>query len=712
MSDTVRAVEATVAAGGKLVFSGVGKSAHVAGKIAATFNSTGVSSCFLDPTQALHGDLGLCYEGDLAILLSNSGQSDEVLRLLPAPKRFGLKIVAFTGNAKSDLARDADHRLIYRVRREACPLKLAPTASTTAALALGDALAMVILRPGPHPRRFRKVPSGRQPRQGPPASRPRHHAKRRPASDGADTVTVQDAILAMTKAKSGSIALVGAKAEGSPVSSQTVISAGPPSRGRASSRGPFREFMTRSPKVIRDDALGVDALRLFELHKIDDLIVVDAAGPARGPHRRPGPPQVQDRVKQPVRVGIIGMGGFAGSHHNTVARLEERGVLRLVCACDPSPARSPPSSWDGDSPQRGVRVFGGYREMLEACHGELDYVAIPTPIRLHAEMHEAVTSYGLPAYLEKPPTLDHEELERMIAADQRARKTSLVGFNFIVEKSRLALKERLLSGEFGSIRGGTLCALWPRPSSYFARNGWSGRLVIDGKIVLDSCFGNTMAPFRPQHALLDGNPGLYSWADIAAVRAELYRAHAIEGADTFFVEADLATGCTLRFALSQACAGASTSSETVICEKAILRYSVGGQIEVSWKDGRSERISSWPFDGLEENHLEYARYLRGEVPRPATTLEDSRPLVILNDLAHISSGRIHPIPADIVTLARDEKEQKDYVSVTGMAKIVDNFLSRGIWPSYAGWRRNNGEVVTPADLPRFHDVVVAMASVK
>jgi predicted dehydrogenase len=318
----------------------------------------------------------------------------------------------------------------------------------------------------------------------------------------------------------------------------------------------------------------------------------------------------------------------------------------------------------------------------------------------------------VPTYLEKPPTLDYAELERMVVADRRARKSSLVGFNFIVERSRLALKERLLSGEFGAIRGGTLCAMWPRPSSYFARNAWSGRLVMNGKVVLDSCFGNTMAHFVHNMLFWTGTGGLYRWAEIAAVRAELYRAHAIEGADTFFVEADLATGCTLRFALSLAGAGASTSSETVICEKAILKYSVGGQIEVSWKDGRSERISSCPFDGLEENHLEYGRYLRGESPRPATTLEDSRPFVVLNDLAHISSGKIFPIPSDIVSLARDEKEQKDYLSVPCMPKVMENFLSRGIWPSYSGWRRDNGEVVTPADLPRFQDVVRAMAPVR
>ena len=143
--DTARAVAATIAAGHKLIFTGVGKSAHIAQKLTGTFNSTGAPSCFLDATQAQHGDLGLCTEGDLAILLSNSGQTEEILRLMPLLKRLGAGLVAFTARADSDLAKNAAHRLIYRVPREACPLALAPTASTTAALALGDALAMVLL---------------------------------------------------------------------------------------------------------------------------------------------------------------------------------------------------------------------------------------------------------------------------------------------------------------------------------------------------------------------------------------------------------------------------------------------------------------------------------------------------------------------------------------------------------------------------------------
>jgi arabinose-5-phosphate isomerase len=277
--ETARAVEAVRKRGGKLIFSGVGKSAHVAQKIASTFNSTGVSSCFLDPTHALHGDLGLCDEGDLALLLSNSGQSEELLRLVPMFKRSGLLIVAFTSAPDSDLARNADHRLLYRVPREACPLKLAPTASTTAALALGDALAMVLLEARGLTRDdFAKYhPAGNLGRVLLLKVKDiMRKGGRLAVAD--DTVSLQDAILAMTKAKSGCIALVsrrGGRLTGILTDGDFRRSAlsGPDFLTR-----PVAAFMTRTPRVISEEALGVDALRLFEAHKIDDLIVVDSRG--------------------------------------------------------------------------------------------------------------------------------------------------------------------------------------------------------------------------------------------------------------------------------------------------------------------------------------------------------------------------------------------------------------------------------------------------
>jgi len=275
---TARLIAATVGAGRKLIFSGVGKSAHIAQKLTGTFNSTGVASCFLDSTQALHGDLGLCADGDLALILSNSGQTEEVLRLLPLLKRQGVRIIAFTSNAESDLAKNADGRLLYRVPREACPLSLAPTASTTAALALGDALAMVLLEERGLTRDdFAKFhPAGNIGALLLKVKDIMRTADRLPVAP--DTVSTQDAILAMTRAKSGSIALVQAKTgklTGILTDGDFRRSAltGPDFLSR-----PVATFMTRTPKTVREDALGVDALRLFELHKIDDLIVVNARG--------------------------------------------------------------------------------------------------------------------------------------------------------------------------------------------------------------------------------------------------------------------------------------------------------------------------------------------------------------------------------------------------------------------------------------------------
>ena len=414
-------------------------------------------------------------------------------------------------------------------------------------------------------------------------------------------------------------------------------------------------------------------------------------------------------MKPPIRIAIVGLGGFAGSHHTAVARLEERGHAKLICTCDPRAAAFAQERETLGFAARGVQVFADYRAMLAARARDLDLVVIPTPINLHAEMHAAATALGLPVYLEKPPTLDHAELERMIAADTRAAKSSLVGFNFIVEKPRLALKERLLAGEFGALRSTTLSALWPRPASYFQRNDWAGRLMMADRPVLDSCFGNAMAHFVHNMLFWAGPHVLHSWAQLATVRAELYRAHAIEGADTFFVEATTTTGVNQRFALSHACAGTASHNETLLCERATLHYVVGRQIEIRWHDGRIERSTPEPFDGLECNHLDYYRYLRGETSRPATSLVDSRPFVALNDLAHVSSRIIAPIPAHLVSGVREEKEQKDYLNVAGMNTACEAFLARGIWPGAHGWNHPGSENTTPADLSRFEATIRAMA---
>jgi arabinose-5-phosphate isomerase len=274
----VRAVTGVIGAGRKLVFSGVGKNAHIAEKLTGTFNSIGVPSCFLDPTQALHGDLGLCAAGDLAILLSNSGATPEMLRLLPLFEKFGLKTVALTGAPDSELARGADFRLVYRAPREACPLALAPTASTTAALALGDALAMVLLETRGLTRDdFAKYhPAGTlgmtlllrvrdimRTGEGCPVLKEKKS-------------TVQEAILAMTRAKAGAVALVDGRGTLTGIFTDGDFRRATVKGGADVLTRPVAEHMTRGGKTIRADALAVEALKLFQQYKISDLFALDA----------------------------------------------------------------------------------------------------------------------------------------------------------------------------------------------------------------------------------------------------------------------------------------------------------------------------------------------------------------------------------------------------------------------------------------------------
>lgn len=274
-----RAVDEATTGSGKLICSGVGKSAHIAQKLVGTFNSTGVTSCFLDATQALHGDLGICSAGDIAILFSNSGQTEEILRLMTTLRRFDVTVVACTSHPESDLARESDYQLLYEVPREACPLELAPTASTTAALALGDALAMVLLK-------ARGVTREEFAQYHPAGNLGRVLLLR--ISDimrtgdrlavAEETITTQDAILRLTKAKSGSIALVSPRTG----KLSGILTDGDFRRAALSEPDflsqPVKTFMTKKPKTIREDALGVEALRIFESHQIDDLIVVNRAG--------------------------------------------------------------------------------------------------------------------------------------------------------------------------------------------------------------------------------------------------------------------------------------------------------------------------------------------------------------------------------------------------------------------------------------------------
>jgi arabinose-5-phosphate isomerase len=274
-----RAVELTVETlkrRGKLVIVGIGKSGNIGAKLAATLTSTGSTSVVLSSVDALHGDLGIINDGDLVLALSYSGESEELVNLLPALKRFAVKLVAFTGNPKSTIARHSDVVLNVRVPKEACPFNLAPTASTTAMLAMGDALAMAVLEARGFTQKdfARHHPSGAIGRALLVQVRDIMRTGERNAV-APQSLAVRDALLVMTKAKSGSLAIVDKRRKLAGVFTDGDF------RRRMSADSdlltrPLAEVMTRNPICIRDEALAAEALKIFNERNIDDLIVVNA----------------------------------------------------------------------------------------------------------------------------------------------------------------------------------------------------------------------------------------------------------------------------------------------------------------------------------------------------------------------------------------------------------------------------------------------------
>jgi arabinose-5-phosphate isomerase len=273
-----QAVELILACHGRVIVSGIGKSGHIGRKIAATMASTGTPAYFVHAAEAVHGDLGMIARDDVLIALSNSGENDELLTIVPLVKRQGGKLIAITGNPESSLAREADIHLDARVDEEACPLNLAPTASTTAALALGDALAVALL----DARGFGAEDFARSHPGGALGRKLLTHVRdvMQPAERVA-TVAATDAIPAVLQAISRGGMGMAAVLD---VSGKLVgIFTDGDLRRALEKLGDLRpiavgDIMSRNPRTIGPERLAVEAVEMMERHKVNQLIVTDATG--------------------------------------------------------------------------------------------------------------------------------------------------------------------------------------------------------------------------------------------------------------------------------------------------------------------------------------------------------------------------------------------------------------------------------------------------
>ncbi|MDD5706921.1 MAG: KpsF/GutQ family sugar-phosphate isomerase [Kiritimatiellae bacterium] len=275
---TVELMLAAIERHGKIVVTGVGKNLPIAEKISATLASTGSTSVVLNPVQALHGDLGILAAGDVLLALSFSGESDELLALMPAVRRLDVPIVGLTGRPDSSLAACCQVVLPVAIEREACPFNMAPTASTTATLAVGDALAMVLLDARGFQRDdyARLHPAGAIGRALLTRVSDIMRTGERIATVGS-AASVQDALVAMTRAQAGMACILNADGTLAGIFTDGDLRR-QLTRSANSLSMPIREVMTAKPISACASQLAVDVLRLFEDHHIDDLPVVDENG--------------------------------------------------------------------------------------------------------------------------------------------------------------------------------------------------------------------------------------------------------------------------------------------------------------------------------------------------------------------------------------------------------------------------------------------------
>jgi arabinose-5-phosphate isomerase len=271
----VQACELMLACAGRIVVIGMGKSGHIANKIAATLASTGTPAFFVHPAEASHGDLGMLMPGDIALLLSNSGETDEMNSIIPIFKRMDVKMVAMTGNPESTLAKHATVHINVGIEKEACPLGLAPTSSTTAALVMGDALAVSLLdRRGFTREDFaRSHPAGRLGRQLLLLIKDvMHTGDELPAIS--DAATISEAIVEMTAKRLGMSAVIDGNNR-----LLGVLTDGDLRRALDTEVDPHAtlvtEVMTVDPKTISPDSLAMEAVQMMQDFRIQGLLVVD-----------------------------------------------------------------------------------------------------------------------------------------------------------------------------------------------------------------------------------------------------------------------------------------------------------------------------------------------------------------------------------------------------------------------------------------------------
>ena len=380
---------------------------------------------------------------------------------------------------------------------------------------------------------------------------------------------------------------------------------------------------------------------------------------------------------KPVRFGMVGIGNYAQSYHHSIAQMKKEGFAELIAVAENRQEnyRDEISRLKDD----GVRMYDDYNELLRAEKGNIDFVALPIGIHLHAPMTMAALEAGFQVICEKPLTATVQKADEMMAARDRAKAIVLVGYQEVMSPSILKLKERIMDGRLGQVRLAKTMGRWPRPDSYYQRANWAGKLKVGSEWVLDGIAMNAMA-HHVNNMLFLASPEPNATAQPIEVQAELYRAHQIESYDTVSLRSKVDSGSTVYFIATHAPETEYHPELRLECENGNARRDfVNGATVVSYNDGTEERFDDENLEIRTEVFRNAIACFRGEAS-PKSTLEMAKAHTLCMNGAHESCPDIATIPANFISrkpVLNEEGEPTEDMAtfVTGIDSLMDTAFS-------------------------------------
>ena len=346
----------------------------------------------------------------------------------------------------------------------------------------------------------------------------------------------------------------------------------------------------------------------------------------------------------PARVALIGITGFGQTHLNTIRQLQADGLVRLVAAAVIN--RSETEALCRELEAGGTCIYDSYEALFAAEKGKIDVTFIPTGIAWHTTMTLAALSAGSHVYLEKPAAGTAAEVDAMIRASAQTGKQVAVGFQDLYSDAVLEVKKRLDDGELGTLREVAVLGHWPRPSSYYARNNWAGRIEVNGQRIYDSPANNALSHYLAQ-ALFFASPGDRQLAAIDSFQAELYRAQPIESFDTISFLGETETGVKVSYHVTHSCKKNGNPELEIRGDRGVVRWIVGENFVFSGDCG-ADVVSAGRENVMANAFSKAIHAIRAGTPAPCT-LEMARGHTALIERIHQNCA-IQDIPVECIEI--------------------------------------------------------------